>query len=211
MRPTHALVTVLVLISACATVPDRPGAPRLDVAPLGAAEARAVAPAASGPATTAPRAVIGGDEYTRASLGWFTPAGDIDGLDDGFWGQVAFGSKLIPLLDGEVSIGYLQAEGNAGQELWGVPLFVNGRLHFPILILEAYGGLGVGGMLTDYKLGGGFDDTEFLLAGNAFVGLEVGLAGFGVGLEYRYLITEEADPGFSVEGHAVMLTGRLSF
>jgi hypothetical protein len=164
------------------------------------------------PSTTAPLPLIGGKGYTRFSLGSFMPAGDIDALDDGFYGDVAFGTELLPFLAIEGSLGYLQVDGSNDQELTAIPLLVQGRLQLPILILEAYAGVGVGGLYADYELGFGLgSDSEFLLAGSGFVGLEVGLGNLAVGLEYRYLVSEESDPGLAIEGHSGLVTLTLPF
>jgi opacity protein-like surface antigen len=166
------------------------------------------ATAPSGP--PAPKAVLGGDGYTRLSVGSFSPDGDISSLDTGYYGQVAFGAELIPFLAAEASVGYLSADGSANQELWAVPLFLSARGQLPVFILEAYAGLGIGGMYVDYEFGP-VNDSDFLLAGTGFAGLEIGLGNLAVGLEYRYLASEDADPGFAVEGHSGMLTLTLPF
>jgi hypothetical protein len=157
----------------------------------------------------APR-LLGVDGFTRLRFGSFTPTGDIDALDTGLHADLAFGSNLLPFLGVEASLGYISAEGSNGQELTAVPLFLSGRLELPILVFEAYAGLGVGGMFADWQVAGS-NDSDFLLASTGFLGAEVGLGDLNIGLEYRYLTSEEADNGPTIEGHSAMLSLTLPF
>ena len=214
-RPTRlpAMVLGALLLSACATPrvvgPKTAGfAAWPESASAASAEMR-VAPKAATASAPVPK-LIGSDGYTRFSVGSFTPAGDIDGLDTGYFGEVAFGTEVLPFLSLEAALGVFAAEGDFDTDLTGVPLVLNGRLEVPILIVELYGGLGVGGMYADYNLGV-LEDSDFLLCGTAFVGLEVGLGKLAVGAEYRYITAEEADPGFTIEGHCGLLTFTLPF
>lgn len=165
------------------------------------------------PAPAAPVApkLFGGEGYTRFSLGTFDPTGDIEGLDTGYYAQVAFGSDVIRFLAVDVSLGYASADGPGDTELRVLPLFINGRAQLPITIFELYAGLGVGGMWADYDFGVGNDDSEFVLAGTAFLGGEVGLGKLALGLEYRYLTSEETDRNFAIEGHCGLITLTLPF
>ncbi len=167
-------------------------------------------PAAARPAAAALPALVGDDGYTRIRAGAFEATGDFDSLDTGIQGEIAFGQGLIPMVSAEVSLGYLQADGQGNQELEAIPLFVNGRLDVPILIFGVYGGLGVGGMYADYRYGS-FDTDDWLLAGQVFAGADVGLGDLAVGLEYRYLATDETDSGLTLEGHGLLLTCTLPF
>ena len=163
------------------------------------------------PATVAPvPAVFGKNGYTRLSAGLFSPMGDIDSLDDGINAQLAFGRGILPFLSLEAAVGYINAEGSSNQELQAVPLLIKGRVDLPILIFGIYGGLGIGGMYAEYEAGP-FDDSDFVLAGTAFLGVEVGLGDLALGLEYEYLTSEETDNNFTIEGQSVLLTLRLPF
>lgn len=186
----------------------------LDAGPVAASLRSAGAPrandAAGGTAADPAPKLLGSDGYTRLSAGSFTPDGDINGLDTGFYGQLAIGTELLPFLALEASLGYLDVQGPTGQELSALPLFVDGRAQLPIFVFEAYAGLGIGGMWADYRFGP-IDDSEFLLASTAFAGLEFGVGNLAVGLEYRYLVSEETDSGFAIEGHSGLLTITLPF
>jgi len=201
-----ALLTLVVFSSACATRLPEPAANSdawLD-APTLAAPPRAT------PTAAAPMPLVGDDGYTKFSFGSFTPIGDIDGLDTGYYAQVAFGGNLIPLVALEGSVGYFSADGPGGSRIEGVPLLLSARLQVPITVLRVYGGGGIGGTYVDYEAGPA-DDSEFLLTGTAFLGLEIGVGKLAVGAEYRYLVTEDTNPGFAIEGNCGLLTLTLPF
>lgn len=207
--------SLLLFLTACATAPVTDMAPlRVAVATDDAAAAPrtddAMAPAV---APVTPKRVLGGDSYTIGKVGMFMPAGDLDNLDDGLAAEVIFGHKLMPFLSIEGSLGYLSAEAQGGSnqfDLTAIPLFVNGRLSLPILILEAYGGVGVGGIYADYEAGA-FSDSDFVLAYQAFIGLEVGLGNLAVGAEYKYLQSEDTSDNFSIEGGIASLFVSVPF
>jgi opacity protein-like surface antigen len=207
MRTQIASGLFFLSFTACAT--SRPSDGRVPVSAFAPTEAAAAAPAKD-VAPPAPRRVLGDSGYTRFSFGAFSPDGDISSLDDGYYGQVAFGTDILHFLAVEASLGYLSADGSTNEELTALPVLVSGRAQLPILIFEAYGGVGVGGMYADYQVGP-FNDDEFLLAGTAFAGFEVGLGNLAIGLEYRYLTSEETDAGFTIEGHCGLLTVTLPF
>jgi len=164
--------------------------------------------------------VLGGDSYTIAKIGAFMPAGDLDdgGVDDGLAVDLIFGHKLMPILSIEGSIGYITADGGVGNfEIMAIPLFVNGRLSLPILIFEAYGGLGLGGIYADYEATG-VSDSDFVLAGQAFLGVEVGLGNLAIGAEYRYIKSEDTSgfvggsaDDFAIEGGIASIFVSLPF
>ena len=161
-----------------------------------------------------PRRAGSEKSYTVAKGGVFMPSGDIEDLDDGAAVELIFGRDLMPFLSIEGSLGYLGAEGNVGAfdfDLWAVPLFVNGRLNLPILIFEGYAGIGFGGMYVDYEATGLFSDEDFVFAGSAFLGAEVGLGGVALGIEYKYVQSEETKNDFSVEGSVVSVFASLPF
>jgi opacity protein-like surface antigen len=157
-----------------------------------------------------------GTSYTALRLGAFDPQGDISSLDSGIWGEVAFGRRILGVLGVEAVLGYFETEGNAGAEIQGVPLLINARLSVPVLILEPYAGAGLGGLWANAKAGGFSSEDTFSTMWDAFIGIEVGLAGFSIGAEYRYVQTGDLDnPGgvgdFQAEGNVFLLTGRLPF
>jgi hypothetical protein len=200
---------VLALPGAC-TMLVSPRAGSLDPEPPRLA---AAAEAAAVPAAPAPRKLLGGGSSTRIKGGAFYPAGDVSGLDTGFWGEAVFANEIIPLVSIEGSVGYVEAEGQRlglPFDLQGIPVFVNGRLQVPILFFTGYGGAGIGGVWLDYELGGvGSDD--WVAAWNAFAGIEIGLGGFGVGAEAKYLQTDKTKDGFALEGTSAVLYVSFGF
>ena len=206
----NALLALALFSSACATrLTDTLANSDAWLDAATAASARSTPAAIDSPSAPAP-ALIGDKGYTKFSAGSFSPIGDIDGLDTGYYAQVAFGGDVIPLVSIEGSVGYFSVDGPGGSEIAGVPLLLCARLQVPITVLKVYGGGGVGGSFVDYEAGS-FDDSEFLFTGTGFLGLEVGLGNLAVGAEYRYLITEETNAGFAIEGNCGLLTLTLPF
>jgi hypothetical protein len=200
------------LFAACGTAPTRTAATGAPL--IVAAHTTEPTELATATALATPRLADDDSGYTIAKAGWFSPDGDIDGLDDGAAVELAFGRKLIPFLSIEGSIGYLSADGNVGSQpldLWALPLFVNGRFSVPILVFEGFVGAGIGGMFVDYEATGLFSDEDFVFAGNVVLGAEVGLGGFAAGIEYKYITTEETKNDFSVEGSILSLFASLPF
>lgn len=161
-------------------------------------------------ALASPAAVLGDSGYTRVKFGAFDPSGDIAGLDTGIYGELAFGKDLAPFFGIDLSFGYLEADRTSDRKLRAAPLFLNGRLQLPLLVFNVYGGAGIGGLYADYTLGP-VDDDDFLLAANVFAGIEVGLDNLAIGLEYRYLATEETSRDFRIEGHTLFAVATLPF
>lgn len=160
-----------------------------------------------------PRVLAGGDSYTVGKIGVFVPEGDLSDLDEGVAFELAFGKKLLPILSIEGSLGYVGTEGRVGSvdvNVDSIPLFVNGRVNLPILVFELYGGIGIGGIYTDYSLQG-FDDNDFVAATQAFLGVEFGVGGVGVGAEYKYLASDETKDDFRIEGSVASLFVTMPF
>lgn len=167
------------------------------------------------PTTAAPpRVLAGSDSYTLGKIGVFVPEGDLSDLDEGVAFELAFGKKLLPILSIEGSLGYLGAEGRVGSidvNVDSIPLFVNGRVSLPILVFELYGGIGIGGIYTDYSGSVGFDDSDFVAASQAFLGVEFGVGGVGVGAEYKYVASDETKDDFRIEGGVGQLFVTMPF
>jgi hypothetical protein len=156
-----------------------------------------------------------GDSYTQLRVGAFDPRGDLKALDTGFWGDLAFGRRFVKLISVEASIGFFDIDGN-NSEVYGIPILLNGRLGVPILILEPYVGVGAGGVWGHASTSGLGSDDSFAGMWNAFVGLEVGLGNFGLGLEYKYVQSADLDGpsglgDYSLEGNVLSLVGKLPF
>ncbi len=164
------------------------------------------------PALPAPLRDDSGDSsYTAIKLGIFEGSGDVSQLDTGFYGELVFGRELLSFLAIEGVIGYLDADGN-GTDVWGIPLFVQARASVPIVVVEPYAGLGIGGFYVDASASPSFASaSDFVGAANAFLGVEFGLGSLAVGIEGKYLITQEVDSLFELEGTSVMLTGTVPF
>lgn len=163
--------------------------------------------------TAAPKVLAGSDSYTLGKIGVFVPEGDLSDLDEGVAFELAFGKKLLPILSIEGSLGYLGAEGRVGSadvNVDSIPLFVNGRVSLPILVFELYGGIGIGGIYTDYS-GTVVDDSDFVAASQAFLGVEFGVGGVGVGAEYKYVASDETKDDFRIEGSVAQLFVTMPF
>src|SRR4029450_11515327 len=90
----------------------------------------------------------GGSSYTAARIGPLFFINDLEDLGTGFTIEGAFGFRPISLLAIEIQSGYFRGEddsGSAQSDVWGIPLLINAKLTIPILILEIYGGVGLGG------------------------------------------------------------------
>jgi len=138
--------------------------------------------------------------YIDAKLGaiWFED--DLQDLDDGFLAELAFGRKLLPFLGLEFFGGYLWSEGDIGGaedvELWGGSFGLNAKVFIPIPIVEPYAGVGIGGWWLDFELEtplGDVEDDDLVFGGSIFVGAHVKLGPAFVGVEGRYIQTEDAD------------------
>jgi opacity protein-like surface antigen len=214
-------------LAACAVPTARPGArPRaidsewntstrarpasFATAPLAVTNVDAEAPTAA-----PPKSIVGGDSYTVGKIGTFIPEGDISELDEGVAVEVVFGKKLLPILAIEGSIGYLGADGQFGGfdvNLDTIPLFVNGRVGLPVLIFELYGGIGIGGIYVDFSgLPQNVDNSDFVAAMQAFLGVEFGLGGVGVGAEYKYVASDNTNADLRIEGGVAQLFVTMPF
>jgi hypothetical protein len=151
--------------------------------------------------------------YFAARIGplWFIE--DLEDLDVGFNAEVAFGFRPISLLAFEFQSGYLwgETDGSLDAEIWGIPFLVNAKLIIPVLILEVYAGVGFGGYYIDTEASTvGLSDSEedIVFGGNAFVGAGFVLGPFAVGVEGKYIQTDDFDaPGGSeakLQGFAAM-------
>jgi len=147
--------------------------------------------------------------YTRAMLGAFYGAGDLNNQNTGYWAELAVGRKVLPFLSFETTLGYIQSDGPI-LDVWTLPLMIQGRVQLPLLIFEVYGGLGLGGAYVDGSSAAA-SPSGFAWAGQAFLGAEVGLGNLALGLEGRYFATTEVDNILTVEGSSLMLLVKLPF
>lgn len=154
-----------------------------------------------------PQIAESGPNRLRFKAGAFFPEGDIEDLDTGYYGELAYAYSVVPALAIEATAGYLDIDGEEmgiQAELWAVPVFVNARVQLDIWILEVAGGAGIGGVYVDYEVAG-IGEDDFVGAWDAFLGAEVGLGGFRLGAEAKYLGTEDTKDDFSLEGLAAMV------
>lgn len=168
------------------------------------------------PATIAPAPrdePLLGTSYTEITLGAFAPAGDLSHNDTGFWGDVAFGRRIAALFAVEARLGYFDSNGPV--DVYGVPVTLEGRVGIPILILEPYVGAGGGIVWMRSEIDGFGSEDDFSGMWDAFVGVDVGLGGFNLGAEYRYLQTGDLEVpvggSAQLEGSVFSITGSLPF
>ena len=163
-----------------------------------------------------PFSVYGQDSpnYVTVKGGIYVPTGDLDELDQGFSGEVAYGHYFNPNLALEGSIGYFKTDGSESEFIGGpagtvtvatdvsvIPIFVAIKGLLPIQIGELYVGGGVGIGFADVKIDVtstalgiaslSSTDTVFgfeLLAGANF---NINDSWF-LGVEGKYIITDEA-------------------
>jgi hypothetical protein len=138
--------------------------------------------------------------YVDAKLGaiWFED--DLADLEDGFLAELAFGRRFLPFLGLELFGGYLwsdgEIDGSVDAELWGTSFGVNAKAFIPIPIVEPYAGVGIGGWWLNFEADtplGNVDDDDLVFGGSIFVGAHVTLGPAFVGVEGRYIQTEDAD------------------
>ncbi len=152
-----------------------------------------------------------GNSYTALKVGSFQGAGDLSNQNTGLYSELIFGRELLSFLAIEGVAGYMQADGPAF-DIWGVPLFVQARFSMPILVVEPYIGAGVGGFYADISSSNAaLTSSEFVAAANAFIGIEMGLGNLALGVEAKYIATEEFNSNFAVEGSSVMISATLPF
>jgi opacity protein-like surface antigen len=148
-----------------------------------------------------------------AKLGVLLPRGDIEELDEGFAGELAFGTVIVPLLSIEGSVGYLNTDGQFGASkisLWSLPVFGGVRLNLPFVLLEPYVGAGIGGVYSDYEIGA-LHGSGWDFAWTGYAGLGLDLGKVSVGAELKYLQTSDTENDFAIEGLAAFLFFSLPF
>lgn len=127
---------------------------------------------------------------------WFIE--DLEDLDVGLNAELAFGYRVLPFLAFEIQSGYLwgEVDDTVDGELWGVPIVANVKLIIPILILEIYAGVGIGGYYIDTEAtlaNVSIEEEDFVFGGNAFVGVGVVLGPVTLAVEGKYIQTVDFD------------------
>lgn len=167
----------------------------------------------AGLASTLTPMALGADErrdkgtYISARLGplWFLD--DLEDFDVGLNSEIAVGHRIFSFLAVEFQSGYFWGEESSDTELWGVPFVLNAKAILPIFFLEAYGGIGFGGYYINFDVPVFGEEDDFVFGGNIFLGAGLDIGPVGLGLEGKYILTDEIDvPGGNVnfEGFALM-------
>ncbi len=141
----------------------------------------------------------GGPDYLAFRVGplWFSD--DLDSLDTGVSMELAFGYRFIRIISIELQSGYFGAEdpdGSTETDVWGIPIVVNGRVALPIPLIHPYAGVGIGGYYVNGEretAGVSTEDDDFVFGGSIFIGSEIKLGPVAAGLQFKYVVTEEAD------------------
>ena len=135
---------------------------------------------------------------------------DLDDLDVGVNAEAAFGYRILRNLAVELTSGYFWGKDPHGvveAEAWGVPIQLQLRGSCWIASLELYAGVGAGGyyVATHVDVGPvGDSENDWVLGGNAFVGFKYNFEKLFVGIEGKYIITDDID---SAGGGTVNLEG----
>jgi len=181
-----------------APAPATPGSPDWELRPADLSRSATEAPTRP-PVRSEERA---GDMFTLKG-GYFNA--EESSLGDGGAITAAWTRYLVRILAVELEIGYLETDGDVA-DVWALPILLNGRVGLPITIFEIYGGLGIGYFYWDGSAGS-LDDSGWVFGGQAFIGGNVTLGGIVVGLEGKYLSTEDLGDGdANLDGAGVFLT-----
>jgi opacity protein-like surface antigen len=145
--------------------------------------------------------------YVALKGGLFWGTDELSDVDETIYTEIAFGYYLVRrILAVEMDTGFFYNEEDLGPitaELWGVPLFVNVRAGIPVLFLEPYAGIGIGGVYIHTEIINQDDDVVF--AGDVFAGLNFNLGDrLFLGAEAKYILTDKTDSGINLTGFAVM-------
>ena len=100
-----------------------------------------------------------------------------------------------------------------GEMLWSRrTIFMGLVVGLPVLIFELYGGIGIGGIYVDFSgLPQNVDNSDFVAAMQAFLGVEFGLGGVGVGAEYKYVASDNTNADLRIEGGVAQLFVTMPF
>jgi hypothetical protein len=139
---------------------------------------------------------------------------DISELDDGWIITASWMKFFTSLLALELELGYFTSDGSSGgisADLWGIPIFVNGRVNLPVWVIDLYAGLGLGTIYYDVEVGTA-DDDGFIWAGQAFLGGSVNIAdAIALGLEVKYIVTDDVSSSVDSNLDAVAFLLTLGF
>jgi hypothetical protein len=128
---------------------------------------------------------------------WFLD--DLDDFDVGIYTEGVFGYRILRFLAVELASGYFYGEdpdGTVEAEAYGIPIQLQLRGTYWIRFLELYAGLGAGAYYIESEVDlGPIDDSEsdWVFGGSAFLGVTANFGRLFVGVEGKYILTDDID------------------
>ncbi len=149
--------------------------------------------------------------------GAYFPTDDLDEFDTGFYGELSFTQYIAQYLALEAGVGYFETEYNdsvpglvsGSIEIYAIPIIANIKGVIPFEYGEFALGAGVSGYYVNYDvdldivgLGSSSDsDDDFIWGAQVLSSLHVDIAeNFFLGLEGKYIFTEDAEVGGNLHG-----------
>lgn len=151
--------------------------------------------------------------YMIMKGGMFYPRGDLDGLDDGFNGEIAYGYRFHPNIAVELGSGYLKASGTGRAIVGGVDVKVEDEIYaIPATVaikgtarlkknMEIYALAGIGAYFVDFKEtvsagGRSLSMSDSSVVPGVFVGTGISYDindKFFLGFEGKYIFTDDVE------------------
>lgn len=136
--------------------------------------------------------------YLALKPGFYFFAGDLDEEHpEGFHGELAYGRHITPNLAVEAASGYFHDGVHNGNDIAGVPITATVKALYPLLGLEPFLGVGLGGYVVWYEgtlQGTQIDDTDAVFGAHISGGVNLDISrNLFAGFEGRYLFTENAE------------------
>jgi outer membrane protein W len=174
-----------------------------------------------------------GQEYVNdlaLKAGIYAPNGNLDDFDVGFSGELAYGRYVAPNLKMELGLGYFECDGSfdrlktgLGQvseenELSVIPITVTAKVVLPSNTWEAFGGVGFGFYLADFKSQvnrsslGSFtlDDSDTAFGAHFVAGANYNFSKrWYIGFEGKYVFTTKVRFEGTASGSPVAAKGDL--
>lgn len=146
---------------------------------------------------------------------WFLD--DLDDFDVGIYTEGVFGYRILRFLAVELASGYFYGEDSHGTveaDAFGVPIQLQLRGSYWFRFLEVYAGIGAGTYYVESEVDvGPLDDREsdWVFGGNAFLGVTANFGRLFVGVEGKYILTDDIDAagGGTVNLEGVTAMGAL--
>lgn len=174
-----------------------------------------------------------GQEYKSdlaLKAGIYAINGDLDDFDPGFSGELAYGRYVAPNLKMEFGVGYFECDDSFNRfktglgwvseknELSVIPITATAKISLPGETWEAFGGVGFGVYLADFKSGvrqsnlGSFtlDDSDTAFGAHFVAGANFNVSKrWYVGFEGKYIFTTDVRFEQTVSGTPVFAEGDL--